>query len=160
MQNITFKAGDTIITEGDEGNSAFFIVEGSVEVIVGKDGDAKNVGELQSGEVFGEMSLIESGPRSATIKAVTDTECTVTTYEEFVKTLQDNPEQAIQFMETLVQRLRQMNQMITSMDTKKRRLRDIFNDWATSSGDFDATDRNWTDQDEKTHYAMMHPWVF
>ena len=38
MQAIAFKAGDTIISEGDEGDTAFFIVSGSVDVIVGRGG--------------------------------------------------------------------------------------------------------------------------
>ena len=55
MQAIAFKAGDTIISEGDEGDTAFFIVSGSVDVIIGRGATAKIVGTLQAGEVFGEM---------------------------------------------------------------------------------------------------------
>ena len=36
MQTVALKAGDTIISEGDDGNTAFFIVTGSVEVLIGK----------------------------------------------------------------------------------------------------------------------------
>ena len=68
MRNVSFKAGDTIIAEGDEGDTAFFIVSGSVEVTVGQGAKAKAVGTLETGEVFGEMCLIEPGPRSATVK--------------------------------------------------------------------------------------------
>ena len=75
MQTVTFKAGDTIIREGDEGNTAFLIVSGMVEVNVGEGDDAKMVGKLDAGEIFGEMSLIDPGPRSATVKALTDIEC-------------------------------------------------------------------------------------
>ena len=39
MQTVVFKAGDTIIREGDEGDTAFFIVSGAVEVLVGTGGD-------------------------------------------------------------------------------------------------------------------------
>ena len=70
MRNVSFKAGDTIIVEGDEGDTAFFIVSGSVEVIVGQGAKARAVGMLQTGEVFGEMCLIEPGPRSATVRAI------------------------------------------------------------------------------------------
>ena len=67
MQTVTFKAGETIISEGDQGNNAFFIVTGSVEVCIGQGAKARNVGTLMTGEVFGEMCLIEPGPRSATM---------------------------------------------------------------------------------------------
>src|SRR6187551_3443895 len=72
MQTVKLRAGDTIISEGDDGNTAFLIVSGSVQVSVGKEPKAKLVATLTAGDVFGEMSLIEAGPRSATVKAVTD----------------------------------------------------------------------------------------
>ena len=66
----------------------------------------RRVGTLGAGDVFGEMSLIEPGPRSATVKAVTDTECLVTTYDEFIASSQADPKRAVEFMKTLVRRLR------------------------------------------------------
>ena len=50
MQNVSFKAGDTIIVEGDDGDTAFFIVSGSVEVIIGQGANARAVDTLQTGE--------------------------------------------------------------------------------------------------------------
>src|SRR5260370_1069302 len=77
MQTVKFKAGDTILSEGDDGDSAFLIISGSVEVSIGAGARAKGVGTLVAGDVFGEMGLMEPGPRSATVKAVTETECFV-----------------------------------------------------------------------------------
>ncbi len=57
MQTVKFSAGDTIISEGEDGNTAFLIVSGSVEVSVGQEGKAKTVGTLGAGEVFGELSV-------------------------------------------------------------------------------------------------------
>jgi len=128
MRSIKFKPGETILTEGEDGDSAFLIVDGSVEVSVGAGKQAKAVGTLNAGEVFGEMSLIEPGPRSATVKAVTDTECIVTNYDEFIVSLQDNPERAVEFMKTLVRRLRHMNERIASMHPAKHGLRALFQD--------------------------------
>ena len=45
MQTVEFNAGDTIISEGEEGQSAFLIIEGSVEVLVGESSNAKAVAE-------------------------------------------------------------------------------------------------------------------
>lgn len=132
MKSVKFKPGDTILTEGEDGDSAFLIVDGSVEVSVGADGQAKAVGTLSAGEVFGEMSLIEPGPRSATVRAVTDTECISTNYEEFITSLQDNPERAVEFMKTLVRRLRHMNERVASMNPAKRGLRAFFQDMEDS----------------------------
>ncbi len=94
MQTVAFKAGDTIIAQGDGGDTAFLIVTGSVEVSIGRGKKARTLGVLDAGEVFGEMCLIEPGPRSATVKAATDVECLATSYEEFIKVIQDQPERS------------------------------------------------------------------
>jgi CRP/FNR family cyclic AMP-dependent transcriptional regulator len=132
MQNVSFKAGDTILAEGDDGDTAYFIVSGSVEVTIGQGAKAKTIGILQMGEVFGEMSLIEPGPRSATVKALTDTECLAASYGEFITAIQENPERAVGFMRTLVRRLRQMNELLESTTPGGRGLREICLDWQKS----------------------------
>jgi len=158
MKNLNFKAGDTILVEGAEGDSAFFIEEGSVEVIVGQGADAKVVSTLEAGEVFGEMSLIEAGPRSASVKALSDTICTVTNYQDFIKILKDHPEQGIQFMKTLVLRLRQMNVLISKMDPKKRSFRDILKEWLTAPDPLVNVSQK--EGDPLIYYPIMNPWMF
>ena len=119
MEYASFTAGDIIISQGEDGDTAFVITKGSVEVIVGEGAKAKVVATLNKGDVFGEMSLLAPGPRSATIKATTDTECTVTSYDAFMTSIRENPETAIAFMSTLVQRLRKMNDMLSALDAKR-----------------------------------------
>ena len=116
MQTVKFDAGEKILSEGEAGDTAFLIVAGSVEVSVGEGARAKSVGTLDAGDVFGEMSLIDPGPRSATVRAVTPTECLVTTYDEFIATAQTNPERWAAFMKTLIRRQRQMNERIAGMN--------------------------------------------
>ncbi len=148
MQTVAFKVGDTIISEGDEGDTAFFIVAGSVEVIIGQGADARCVGRLKEGEVFGEMCLIEPGPRSATVKAATDVECLATSYEEFIAAIEDHPERAVAFMKTLVRRLRQMNNLMESLGPDRRGLRGMVREWRKSVGpaeiDREVADLSWT----------------
>jgi CRP-like cAMP-binding protein len=129
MQTVAFKAGDTIIAQGDNGDTAFFIVTGSVEVSIGQGKKAKTLGILNAGEVFGEMCLIEPGPRSATVKAVTEVECRATSYEEFIKAIEDEPERSATFMKALVKRLRRMNELMESVGSDRRGLRGIIRDW-------------------------------
>jgi len=124
MKTVRFKAGETILTEGEDGDSAYLLVSGAVKVTVG----ANRVAVLNAGEVFGEMSLLDPGPRSATVTATTDVECTVTTYDEFIVSLQDRPDQAIIFMRTLVRRLRQTNELLNRLDPRKRGLRGLLSD--------------------------------
>ncbi len=132
MRPVTFKAGEIIISEGDQGDTAFYVVDGTVEVEIGQGAKAKTVGTLSTGEVFGEMCLIEPGPRSATVKAVTDVECLATSYEEFIAAIEDHPERAVGFMKTLVRRLRQMNDLMASADPQRHGFRRLMRDWQKS----------------------------
>ena len=113
MQTVKFRAGETIISDGEDGNTAFLIVSGSVAVSVGQEAKAKTVGTLGPGEVFGEMCLIEPGPRSATVKAVTDAECVAMSYDEFIPSMENDPQRAIMLMRSLVQRLRETNNLLS-----------------------------------------------
>lgn len=156
MEIVRFNAGDTILSEGEDGNTAFLIVDGSVEVIVGKGTKAKSVGTLNAGDVFGEMSILEPGPRSATVKAMTNTKCAVTSYDDFIASINESPEQAIEFMKTLVRRLRQMNELMASMDPRKRGLREVFRDWQKS---IQLSESELSDEEMQRRYEiMMYGW--
>lgn len=141
MRTVSFQAGDTILSEGEDGDTAYLINSGSVEVIVGKGDRARSVATLGAGEVFGEIGLIDAGPRSASVKAVTDTECVVTTYDELTGSFREHPERAFAFMKTLAGRLRHMNELVQTMQPEKRRLRDVFNEWREVYEDSRAAER-------------------
>lgn len=113
MKRVEFRAGSDIVNQGEDGHTAFLIVSGSVLVRSGQDEQATALRTLGAGEVFGEMCLIEPGPRSASVKAITDTECVVTSYDEFLPALQNDPERALMFMKSLVRRLRDINNLIS-----------------------------------------------
>ncbi len=134
MRAVGFRAGDTIIREGEEGDTAYFIVSGAVDVSIGQGAHARTVGTLQAGEVFGEMCLIEPGPRSATIRATTDVDCLAASYEEFITTIEEYPDRAVAFMKTLVRRLRQMNDLLESQGPDRRGLRGVIRDLQKSVG--------------------------
>jgi len=132
MQKVVFAAGDTVLSEGEQGRTAFLVISGKVEVVVGSGSKAKSVATLRAGEVFGEMSLLEPGPRSATVRALDRTECLVTSYDDFMATIQEDPQKAVAFMRTLVSRLRQTNEMLSRLDPQKRGIRDIVADMQKS----------------------------
>ena len=144
MQNVAFKAGETIISEGDEGDTAYFIVSGAVDVTIGQGAKARMVGRLETGEVFGEMCLIEPGPRSATITAASDTECLAASYRDFVAAIEDNPERAVGFMKTLVRRLRKMNELLERGSPDGHGLREILLDCQPSADSPEASALPWT----------------
>lgn len=116
MQTVNYRTGDTILSQGEDGETAFLISSGLVEVTIGHGAGAKVVGTLGPGEVFGEMALIEPGPRSATIRALADTECQVTSFDEFIASAQTDLDSAMKLMKTLVRRQRQTSDQVASMN--------------------------------------------
>ena len=111
---VRFKKGATIIHEGTTGSNAYLILSGSVEVYK-KVGDEKLVlSRLVKGNIFGEMSLVDDKPRSATIVALEDTEVRILSRERFETMLEQNPRAVIPLLKQVFQRVRYLNQMVTA----------------------------------------------
>ena len=64
--------GESIIEQGEEGASMFVLLDGAADVLVSTNGEATRVAGLGAGDCFGEMSLLNGEPRSATVRARTD----------------------------------------------------------------------------------------
>jgi CRP-like cAMP-binding protein len=111
---VRFKKGATIIHEGTTGSNAYLLLSGSVEVYK-KVGDEKLVlSRLVKGNIFGEMSLVDDKPRSATIVALEDTEVRILSRERFESMLEQNPRAVIPLLKQVFQRVRYLNQMVTA----------------------------------------------
>jgi CRP-like cAMP-binding protein len=98
----SYQPGQVIFHRGDTGRAMFGVIEGVVEI--GIDGSALE--EVGPGGIFGELSLIDQGPRSA--DAVAKTACRVVRIDErrFTFLIQQTPFFAIQVMEIMADRLR------------------------------------------------------
>jgi CRP-like cAMP-binding protein len=99
----SFREGEEITREGESGIGFFVIEDGNATVSVG----GEIVRSLGPGEHFGEIALIDSGPRSATIIASTDLRCRGMSAWEFKPFVEEHPEVAWALLETLVARLRE-----------------------------------------------------
>ena len=69
IQRETFQAGDRIFKEGDEGNMAYVVQSGEVEIYKVIDDEEKILGVVGQGAIFGEMALIDSNPRMASARS-------------------------------------------------------------------------------------------
>jgi CRP/FNR family cyclic AMP-dependent transcriptional regulator len=102
MGERTFSEGETITTEGESGVGFFVIEHGNATVSL----RGEVVRTLGPGDHFGEIALIDNGPRSATVVATTDLRCRGMTSWEFRPFVQSHPEVAWPLLENLVARLR------------------------------------------------------
>ena len=99
------KAGSVIFREGDEAHELFVIKSGQVRIQLGN----RTLSELSTNDIFGEMALIDSEPRSATALAVTDVELVAVSEKQFLFLVGQTPYFALKVMRVLAQRLRVTN---------------------------------------------------
>ena len=71
-RDVRVERGGYFFREGDPGSSLFILQSGSVEVLQGHGGDAYVIHSLAAGDFFGEMSLLDLAPRSASVRAAED----------------------------------------------------------------------------------------
>ncbi len=99
----TFKAGDTIATEGESGVGFFVIEDGEAKVTVG--GEEK--GKLRSGDHFGEIALIGDTDRTATVTAESELKCWGMTFWEFRPLVEENSQIAWKLLQAMAKMLSQ-----------------------------------------------------
>jgi small-conductance mechanosensitive channel/CRP-like cAMP-binding protein len=94
MKMLIFGPDETILRQGDPGDSLYVLRSGTVAVRTGAGETARNVRTMAAGQFFGEMSLMTGAPRSATVVAASDVECYVVDKEAFQAILEETPELA------------------------------------------------------------------
>jgi CRP-like cAMP-binding protein len=95
-------AGRVVCEEGQPGHEFFVVVDGQATVTIGGD----QVNAIGPGGFFGEMALLDGGPRVATVTAATDMDVLVMSRREFVTLLADVPTVSRRMLEALGARLR------------------------------------------------------
>jgi len=108
-----FKEGETLIAQGDSGIGLYMIVKGEVKIVKKMaDGWELEAAVLGPGEFFGEMTVLDNAPRSASVIAVEDTECLLLTSWEFKARMEVHPEIALKVLPVVVRRFRKTNEML------------------------------------------------
>ena len=101
-KEVSRPAGDVLAAEGDSGVGFFLIIEGTAKVMVG----GRTRRKLGPGEFFGEIALLDGGPRTATVAAETPVKLLGLTAWVFKGLVQQNPGLALKMLEVVAGRLR------------------------------------------------------
>ncbi len=107
-----YKDGDTIFEENSIGKEMYIILTGNAKVIKKKDGVETTLATLEEGDFFGEMSLFDNNPRSATVKALGDVKVLEINQKNFLKKISRDPSLAFRMLEKMGQRIRKSDESI------------------------------------------------
>jgi len=119
MKTLVVKSGQVIIQKGEIGNCMYIIQDGRVKV----HDDDFTLAELSEGNFFGEVSLLDTEPRSASVTAIADTILFLLEQEDFYKILQKHRDVAQGIMRILIGRFRKQNAtIINDLKEKEKKL--------------------------------------
>lgn len=104
---VSFQAGQVIVQQGDAGDGMYIVLSGTAEVDVGG-----RFHKLTPGQFFGEMALVSSAKRMATVKAAEPVETLEILADDFQSFLLEHPRVALSMLKAIVERLREVQQRI------------------------------------------------
>lgn len=111
-----FKKGEPLVKQGDSGLGLYVIVSGKVKIVKKTlTGDELEIAVMGRGDFFGEMTVLDSWPRSASVIAVEDTKCLILTAWEFKARLEEHPEIALKVLPVVVKRFRETNEKLLAL---------------------------------------------
>lgn len=113
-----YARGEQIVREMENSNNMYFIERGKVRVtLFSRDGREVSFADLQQGENFGEMSVIDSKPRSANVIALTETDITIMPSAVFRRILHEHPAVALELLRQLTAMIRRLCDRIFEFST-------------------------------------------
>src|SRR5882724_10994089 len=119
VDQVQFDADETIFNEQDKGDALYVVESGSVRIWV-LDEDVKPVtlAELKPGEFFGELAVLDRGPRSTNATAIVETALHRLSSDDFQKFLMEHPDVAIDVICEIGARMRQTNVLVSKRATR------------------------------------------
>ena len=116
MAEARLRRGDVLFHEGDSGDKLYVVLDGKVKLgRTSSDGRENLLAILGPGQMFGELSLFDPGPRSATVTAVTDATFGSLSHEDLLKWLEGRPQVARGLLSQLASRLRKSNDVVADL---------------------------------------------
>ena len=113
MTTLTLQRGDILFNEGDAGNQLYVVLDGKIKLgRSSADGRENLVAVLGPGQMFGELTFFDPGPRSATATAVTDSKLSALGHDVLGPLVEENTGVALAFLHQLAERLRRTNEVV------------------------------------------------
>jgi CRP/FNR family transcriptional regulator, cyclic AMP receptor protein len=114
-----FAKGQTIFTRGDVGDSLMVVRRGVIQLFVETSEGARIVlGDLGPRQMFGELTLFDPGPRTATSIAAEDSQVLVLSHEDFRQVLRHQPEIALHVLAVMGKQLRATDELLRTQVTR------------------------------------------
>jgi CRP-like cAMP-binding protein len=116
MTQVKVSKGQTLFKEGDAGDRLFVVVEGKLKLGTSSgDGRENLLSILGPGDMFGELSLFDPGPRTATATAVTDARVLALANDQVIGWVTAHPQVSLQLFKRLARRLRRTNEVLADL---------------------------------------------
>ncbi len=116
MTRVLLERGRVLFSEGEPGDRLYVVVDGKIKLgASSNDGRETLLAVLGPGEMFGELSLFDPGPRTATASALTDTALLGLGHHDLTPWLTGRPEVALSLLRALAQRLRRTNEAMADL---------------------------------------------
>jgi CRP/FNR family cyclic AMP-dependent transcriptional regulator len=116
MTEAALRRGQVLFTEGEPGDRLYIVTAGKIKLgRTSADGRDNLLAVLGPGEMFGELSLFDPGPRTATATAITDSVVIGLGHQDLTPWLESRPEVAPPLLQALAQRLRRTNENLADL---------------------------------------------
>ncbi len=104
-ERVRFEAGQTVLREGEAGDAAYVLLEGSADVFIDTEGCPIRVATAYADEIIGEIAILCDTPRTGTVVAVTPLDTLRIGKDQFLRLIEEFPEVAIEVMRELAGRV-------------------------------------------------------
>ncbi|WGF86485.1 cyclic nucleotide-binding domain-containing protein [Marinivivus vitaminiproducens] len=119
-ERLTFRAGQELFHQGDVGDAAFVLLNGTVEVLVDSPTGLVNVATVEGNEIVGEIAILCDVPRTATVAAKTEVETLRVSKDSFFHLVHQFPQIGVEVMNELASRLHQTTQQLGTLSSRLR----------------------------------------
>lgn len=149
----TYRKNTVLINEGDDAGSVFFITSGKVRIYLSNDsGRTVTLSTQEAGSFFGELSLLDGEPRSASVMTLEPTSCLLIPCSAFSSWLEKHPSVALSIIRNLARHIRHSNESIRGLA-----LEDVYGRLVKTLNEMMvATDDGWVIESKPSHQKLAN----